>query len=108
MTHHQKVLFIRADLRFPDSTFPKTQWESDHTINDVKTNGGVISHFQNALKYRINAYVARHNKSLTIVHSLWVGEIGTEHEYHYPVVIAVNVNTFLRLNGEGNLSHMIR
>jgi hypothetical protein len=111
LTHHQKVLFVRADLRFPASTFPKTPCESDMPSSNVKVDHDVISRFQDALRNRIQSYVSRYSKSLTVSLSLWVREVSNQYGRHYHVLIAVNGNTFFGLGGmgkEGNLQHMIK
>jgi hypothetical protein len=111
LTHHQKVLFVRADLRFPACTFNNSVSDSDMPRYNVKHDLAVISRFQDALRSRIQNYVRRYSKSLTVTHSLWVREVSNQYGRHYHVLIAVNGNTFFGLGGmgkEGNLQHMIK
>jgi hypothetical protein len=109
--HHENVLFVRANLNFPLSTFPKTPGDSDMPSYPTRTDSAVISRFQDELTRLINAYVNRYSKSHTLSYCLWVRERSKELGYHYHVLIAVNRNTFMNLgdlNSRGNLSHMIQ
>ena len=81
LTHHQKVLFVRADLRFPASTFNNSIWENYIPFSKAKCDPSVISRFQDALRIGIQNYVKRLSRSLTVINCLWVREVNSEYGY---------------------------